>query len=392
MRARELRLRQSFQRIVTAVLALPLAGTAGCHSPDVTKEAPLDATIAGEKDADAGADASVADEADATIVDAAACDPIDIDGAYIEPNPDGCIDFRYMPCGLPATAQTSGCNIDIPTCIQGPCKGDVFLYCQLSALSCTDAATIIDGAPTVVECISCNGISGRRPLGLCASRSLRTTAAGDYFAQMAHLEAASVRAFRDLERWLSELGAPSRLVRTARRSAAEERRHARLAANIARRFGGVPRRARVRGVARPSLVALLEDDVVEGCVKESFGALLATWQGRHAADPDVRATLAGIAEDETRHAAFAWEILGWGLRHAKPAERRRIAQTLEKAVAELEVSRPAAVDGAIRTVAGHPSPGDERALARELAALVRREAIDSFGRNATETLKEAAVG
>lgn len=200
-----------------SVLASPLVCTAACHSAAATDDTATDATlpppegdaslgdaVAVGPGADAGADA----DATLTAVDSApepdggegiadACGAVAIDGAFIEGTSDGCVSFEYMPCGLPATAQLQGCYIDLATCV-GPCQSGYFLFCQLSPVSCNDAGDLLDGA-TIVECISCQGITGRRPLGLRPPRSMRRTPVGDYFAKMAHLESASVRAFRDLD-------------------------------------------------------------------------------------------------------------------------------------------------------------------------------------------------
>jgi rubrerythrin len=381
-----------------SVLASPLAGTVACHPaapddsvPDATLPAPkMDAAAPGP-DADGTppvVDASLAspdadgspDDSGETIADA--CGVVTVDGAYIEGTSDGCVSFQSLPCGLPPTAQLEGCFVDLATC-EAPCASKYFLFCQLAPVSCNDAGTVLDAA-TIIECISCQGITGRRPLGLCPPRSIVRTPVGDYFAKMAHLEAASVRAFGDLERWLARHGAPARLIRVARRSAREERRHARAAARLARRFGGVTSPPRVRRVKAPTLVELLEDDAVEGCVKETFGALLATWQAERAGDARVRRTLCRIAEDETRHAVFAWEILRWGMTRVSPADRRRVDQTLDRALVALETAAPAPVPREVREVSGHPAIEHERRLARALATMVRdlreRVTIPATGR------------
>jgi len=386
MRSRALRLGRSFRGIVLSVLASPLGGAVACSTSEGAGGGAVDATVPEAKDAAPGAEASAvadagADVVDATVAveasapaDAAACEPSILDGASLEGPQDGCIAYGLLPCGLPSTAERAGCIVDLRTCVSlcDAIDAGYFLYCQLSNASCDDAGNLLD-AESVVEFVSCNGITGRRPLGLSPQRVTRRTAVGDYFASMAHLESASVRAFRDLGRWLVAFDAPARLSRAARRFAGDERRHARAAARLTRRFGGVLLRPRVRRVPSPTLVELLEDDAVEGCVKETFGALLATWQAERAGDARVRRTLRRIAEDETRHAALAWEILRWGTGRLSPAERRRVQKTLDRALVALESGDPAPVHPAVRQVTGHPAREHERRLARALAALVRQE-------------------
>ena len=356
MRSPELWLRRSFRRVVVSLLASPLAMTSACRDAANRPNEATDATLS------------------------SACESFPVDGASIEGNPDGCSTFHLLPCGLPPSAHLEGCFVDIATCV-APCTDTpdaaFFLYCQLAPVSCDDAGDVLDAA-TIVECVSCQGITGRRPLGLRRRSRSAGTPLAEYFESMAHLEEASVRAFRDLEQWLTRLGAPLRLSRAARRSAGDERRHARAAARLARRFGGTVMRPRVRRVAAPTLFELLEDDAIEGCVNETLGALLATWQAETAGDADVRCMLRSIAVDETRHAALAWEILAWGTERLSQSERRRVGRALEGAVAALETRAPARVHASVRQVTGHPPIEAERRLVRELARLVREGARRCF--------------
>ncbi len=308
MRMREARLRRALRRIVLAALACPL-GAAACHA---ASEGAHDAST-NEPDAASDEDArdpfvDARDEASPITdagFDAAACATYSVDGASIEGPTDGCADFRLLPCGVPPDAKVEDCFLDLITCAEA-CGTNLIYYCRLTPPSCFVEGGLRDGAAPIVDCVSCAGPGGRRPRGLReARRALHAERAplGDYFAAMAHLESASVRAFRDLERWLTSLGAPPRLAREARRAAADERRHARAASRLARRFGGVTARPRVRHTSEPTLLELLEDDAIEGCVGETFGALVATWKAERASDPRIRRTLRRISADETRHAA-----------------------------------------------------------------------------------------
>jgi demethoxyubiquinone hydroxylase (CLK1/Coq7/Cat5 family) len=62
--------------------------------------------------------------------------------------------------------------------------------------------------------------------------------------------------------------------------------------------------APARASAR-SLEAIALDNVSEGCVRELYGALVATYQARVARDPEVRAVVTRIAREETQHAALS---------------------------------------------------------------------------------------
>ena len=204
--------------------------------------------------------------------------------------------------------------------------------------------------------------TGRRPDGLVATRSRFDLDLGSFFAEVAHLEAASVTAFARLARELSAHGAPARLVRLASRAAKDEIRHARTMTRLARRFGGEPRAPRIAKARRRSLEAIARENAVEGCVRETFGALLATWQARAAADPGVRAAMRGIARDETAHAELSWSLAHWIEPRLSRAARARVEAARRAAIRELEqeVSRGVAV--AIHRAAGMPTPADARTL------------------------------
>lgn len=148
-------------------------------------------------------------------------------------------------------------------------------------------------------------LTGSRPLG-------------GYFAEMARLEAASVVSFRRLAHQLVRHGAPRTLVRAARRAARDEIRHARLAARLARRFGAEYRAPKIAPARRRSLLALALENAREGTVRETFGALAASYQARAATDLEVRHVMNDVATDETRHADLALDVLVQNLQLLDP--------------------------------------------------------------------------
>src|SRR5262249_52115440 len=153
------------------------------------------------------------------------------DASAFDDGAAGCSDFWVLPCGVAPESLLSGCFPMGSVCKLGCGDGGLY-YCQLAPVTCTSTGELVPDAESVVECVRCAVGGGRRPLGLRAARTPRSNPVGDYFASMAHLESASVRAFRDLERWLVALGAPPSLSRAARRAQHDERRHARAAARI----------------------------------------------------------------------------------------------------------------------------------------------------------------
>jgi hypothetical protein len=208
---------------------------------------------------------------------------------------------------------------------------------------------------------------GRLPPGL--SRRRCATAAdpvGAYFAEVAQLEAAAVPAFGQFARELALHGAPPSQVRAALRARADEVRHARVTASLARRHGGRPTLPRVHPSAPRSLVDVARDNATEGCIRETYGALIAHLQARRARDPQVRRALARIARDETRHAALSWEFAAWANARMSPTERRQVAQTTLHNAEQLEAELTRPQHPRVHDVAGLPSPAESLDLYRRL--------------------------
>jgi hypothetical protein len=213
---------------------------------------------------------------------------------------------------------------------------------------------------------------GRRPEGLVLAGA-GAAGAGELFATVAQLEAASVPAFDRLARELRAHGAPDGFASEAVRAQADERRHARLMAGLARRFGARPPRPVIPDAEVRTLEAVAADNAVEGCVREAYGALVAMHQAARAADPVVRLALASIAADETRHAALSFEIDGWARRRLGAAARRRVDEARRAAHAALARDVAAPVPAATAALAGLPDP----AVARGLVEAVGRLAAEA---------------
>lgn len=210
---------------------------------------------------------------------------------------------------------------------------------------------------------------GRRPPGLETDGAVSCDeAVGRFFAEAAHLEAASVPAFERLFEELRGLGAPTALCEGALLAAVEEIDHTRRTALLAQRFGAQPR---VPGVeARPlrTRFELALDNAVEGCVRESFGALVAHHQAAHASDAQVREAMVAIAEDEMRHAELSWATHEWLWSGLDDAERAAVRAAQRDAVETLRQQLAAPVSPTVNTVAGLPLPHQALALFDAVAA------------------------
>ncbi|NMO15765.1 hypothetical protein HPC49_03405 [Pyxidicoccus fallax] len=229
-----------------------------------------------------------------------------------------------------------------------------------------------DGGVTAdqVKCEVSYLCEGRRPEGLCSDGAVagQVPMLGALFAKMAHLEAASVPAFERLAEELAAHGAPHRLVRAARRAAREEVRHARAMQSLAARHGAPMPEVSVAPFTARSLEALALENAVEGCVRETFGALLAGWQARRAGDVAVREALATIAPDELRHAELSWAIHAWALDRLAPEARARVEEAQREAWLALErESAESRLPEHVAREAGLPAPDVALQLVRELA-------------------------
>jgi len=200
-------------------------------------------------------------------------------------------------------------------------------------------------------------IAGRRPdgLSLAMMRSTGGDMIGEHFAAMAALEAASVVAFRRLRRDLERLGAPRELLDRMRVAARDEIRHARATARLAKKFGVTPRKPEIAPHEERSALEIARENAREGCVRETFGALVAHLQKTRASDADVRDTMNAIADEETEHAALSWDIAAWLESTLTAEERNLLALERRAAFALLATELAADVDPRVCAATGVPS-------------------------------------
>ena len=268
-----------------------------------------------------------------------------------------------LVCGEDGNVRTSGTGYTLLGTRGNTCGGDVEHY----EIHVDADGTVTEGESIIAEHGDDNCAIGRRPDGLC-SRTGKSRRVGDFFANATHLEAASVPAFSQLARELEAHGAPPALIRAAWRARADEIRHAHATARLARRFGSAPVRPRVELRRVRSLFEVARDNGVEGCVRETFGALTATVQAKRARSRQVRRAMGPIAHDETRHAMLSWAIDAWMQGRLTPRQRRRIAEERRAAVDDLRRASERSWSRDIQTVAGMP---DEDASLRLLAPMDR---------------------
>jgi hypothetical protein len=262
----------------------------------------------------------------------------------------GCTIMFLYPDGAPASpigcraADDAGCYDDVYVPLE---SGAIDLVCSCEAL----------------------GGGGRRPRGLLPRAPTRARSrVGGYLASLAHEEEASVDAFTELGSALRRHGAPSDLVVAATRSARDEVRHAKVMSRLARRLGAEPPRPRRRSGSRRvrDLASVACENAAEGCVRETYGALLASWQARHARVPTLRRAFEGIARDESRHAALSWTVAAWAEPRLDARSRRRVRRARRDAVTRLRAELGTAPDAAVACVLGLPTRREALALLDEL--------------------------
>lgn len=274
----------------------------------------------------------------------------------------------YYGCGLPEGLALVGCNVLYVEEDGGliPTSG---LTCSiLEEAGCTnDVFTPGDGGSYTMSCFPCPTGGGRRTAGLAlATCAVARSPAGAYLAAMAFEERASVAAFARMRTELASMGAPRAMVQAAAVAGRDEVRHARVMARLARARGARVARARVRSVGARSLAAVAIENAVEGCVRETYGALVLAWQAEHADNRELRGAFARIARDEARHASLAWALAAWLEPRLDARSRARVMRARARAVARLEQEQREPPPSLARE-AGLPTAPESRALLGAMA-------------------------
>jgi hypothetical protein len=278
--------------------------------------------------------------------DAASCSVTVVQPGDMNACQDRVVEISGPPalCGLPAP--DAGTGIEQAVC-QKICGWQTVIGCYWT----TD---------TQITCSNC--AVGRLPEGLVSAARAPGPGLGGWFAEMARLEAAAVIAFERLADELEAHGAPRELVHRARRSAADEVRHAEVTRGLAARFGGVFEAPHAELGPVRDLEAIARENAAEGCVRETYGALVAMWQAEHAEDREVREALAAIAGDELGHAELSWEIARWIEPRLDDAARARVDAARGEAASRLREEVLGSPDRALVAVAGLPRADDAAAL------------------------------
>jgi hypothetical protein len=362
---------------LTSILAHVLASTTalaacGGHAADIAEQP--------SPPADGGSDGAVPtpqpvpgdggflDASDASTTDGGSLDATTADagcGPVLVSQGNNCSDVYRQPCGVP-----QGVNPD-DGMSQEECNkvcgtrtgGGSYWGCGVHLLA--------DLPGPSFDCYTC--VEGRRPHGYVDPPFEPTI--GGWLAHAADLERVSIDAFQILRRELEHHGAPAALVARAARAETDEVRHARVLGALARREGATLTNAPVpQGEVRALLDIALEN-AVEGCVRETYGALVAGFQAQHAGRTEIRRLMKQIYRDESSHADLAWSVHEWILARLAPSERALVMTAMVHAVAALDSAARAPAAPALVDALGLPPPRDAGRLVAGLAAQLWKPAL-----------------
>jgi hypothetical protein len=165
-----------------------------------------------------------------------------------------------------------------------------------------------------------------------------------------------VLAFEVLADELAAHAAPPQLIALARRFARDEARHTADVTALAQRFGGAVAAPIVVRQPVRTLEAIALENAVEGCVRETYGALFGAYQSEVASDPSVAACMGAIAGDEAQHASLSHALHAWLMPRLSPDAQARVLAAQREALIALRGEAMQMGDDSLHDVAGVPRP------------------------------------
>ena len=201
-----------------------------------------------------------------------------------------------------------------------------------------------DGGPLSLNCPTSPATMTVTCAANCTGRlteGYRAPEGAERLANMAYLEAVSVHSFERLERELGAHGAPPSLLREARRARRDEVRHTTMTARLARERGGSPRLPEPPAPIRArTLLEVVIENAVEGCVRETYGAVQGLVEAQTSRDRGIRRAMKSIAADECRHAELAWAVHAWAMPRLSASGRLQVERAMKDAIAEITARDP----------------------------------------------------
>ena len=274
----------------------------------------------------------------------------------------------------PPTREANGCvvldevmNGCCNAAIAGPTLEDGKCCYEFCAGSCCGRPLVVDGLARVAEPAT------RWDWAFAHARAEvvgpTRAALREAWTRDALLEHASIASFATFTLELLALGAPPDLVRGAQAAIADEIDHARLTFAIASSHADAPigpGALDVGGIVpQTSLAAVAAACVRDGCVNETIASAIAGAQAKNAVDPELRAMLERIAEDEGRHAELGWRFVQWALSLGKADVREAVLAAFDAPVAPAP-SLPEGVDAGVWRANGRLLPSEHASVVRSV--------------------------
>ncbi|MBX3199522.1 MAG: ferritin-like domain-containing protein [Labilithrix sp.] len=303
----------------------------------------------------------------------------------------------------PPTREANGCvvmeevmNGCCNAAISGPVLEDGKCCYEFCAGACCGRPLVVDGLARVAPpATRVDWAPARSP---CVLDGATRDALREAWTRDALLEHASIASFATFTLELLAVGAPADLVAGAQAAAADEIEHARVTFAIAGSYAGGPLGPGpldVSGVVPSSdLAAIAAACVRDGCVNEAIASAVAAAQAANAVDPELRATLERVADDEAHHAELAWSFVQWALSTGRADVRDAVDAAFDAPVAG-PPALPDGIDAAVWTAHGRLLPGEHasviRSVLEQVVAPCRARLAPSGSRHAAAPRAALAV-
>jgi hypothetical protein len=173
---------------------------------------------------------------------------------------------------------------------------------------------------------------------------------------MAAMEQVSIAAFVELADQLKVAGAPAELSARCLAAADDDRRHIELLVELGAER---PCTSLAPAPSKTSLTDFALHNAVEGCVLDTWAALLARIQAAHAPDERTRRVFERIAADEADHAQLAWDLHVWFVEVLEPSDAAAVEAARARALARLGITasqQALVLPREVREALGLPEP------------------------------------
>jgi len=246
--------------------------------------------------------------------------------------------------------------------------------------ACCGRPLVVDGIARMARAVPrSDWADGGRSTSLPVLDAQTRAALRDDWTRDALLEHASIASFAAFTLELLAVGAPPDFVRDAQAATADEIEHARRTFSIASSFatGPVgPGPLAIGGVVpETDLAQIAAACVRDGCVNETLASAVAGAQAANACEPEIRATLERIAEDEARHAELAWRFVQWALATNRDDVREAVLAAFD-AAGPTSITLPEGIDGTQWRAHGRLLPSEHAEIVRSVLDEVVRPCRD----------------